>query len=142
VEKVRRKYIVILGLAGLLTVVSSGLTADVAGQERIKDVDACGMVVDASGHGIAEATVAATSEGNVIATATSLSDGSFSFMQNFNSPVQLNVQARGFAPAGGTIEYMRAAGSRKCRHPVYAVMAVGGGSSYLTAKKNKLPRSK
>jgi hypothetical protein len=140
---VRRRYVILVGFACLLALGSSQLTAaNVVVQERIKDVDACGLVMDPSGHGIPDATISATSGGNVIASATTLSDGSFSFMQNFNSRIQLSVQARGFAGANGAIEHMGAAGSRKCRHPVYVVLAVGEGSSYLTSRKSGLPRSK
>ena len=139
----RRRYAVLLGFAGLLTLASSELTAaNVMVQERIKDVDACGLVIGPDGQGIPDATISATSGGNVIATATTLSDGSFSFVQSVGAHVQLGVKARGFVDATGTVDRMSATSSRRCKHPVYAVLAVGGGSSYLTAKKSGLPRSK
>ncbi len=131
------KYIAIVGLAVLLTV-----PAAAPAQDLIKEVDACGLVLDPSGHGVPDATVSAMSGGNVVETSTTLSDGSFSFLQNVNSEVQISVKARGFAPATGTVDHLHSAGSRKCKRPLYAVLAVVGGTSFLTEKKNKLPRSK
>jgi hypothetical protein len=139
---VRQKYVAILGLACLLTLVSPELTANAVAQENIKDVDACGLVMGMDGRAIPDATITAKSGENVMATATSLSDGSFSFMQSLNSQIQLEVRAPGFVPASGAIEHMQAHTSMKCGHPIYVVLAVGGGNSYLTTKKRSLPRSK
>jgi Carboxypeptidase regulatory-like domain len=137
-----RRYVVLLVATGVLAFVSLVEGADAVAQEHIKDVDACGLVVDPSGHGVADATIVATHGGNVIATVTSLSDGSFSFMQSINSPVELHVKAEGFAEGTGSVDRMRDAGTRRCGRPVYAVLAVGGGSSYFTTKKKSLPKTK
>jgi hypothetical protein len=138
----RRRYFSILGLAGLLTLATSELTPDVFAQGMIKDVDACGFVVDQSGRPIAEATISASSGANVVASATSLSDGSFSFVQNLSSEVQLEVRAQGFVRAIGIVEKMSGGSMKKCKRPLYAVLAVGNGNSYLTTKKKSLPKTK
>jgi Carboxypeptidase regulatory-like domain len=138
----RRRYFSILALVCLLTLVSSEITADAFAQDLIKDVDACGFVVDQSGRPVSEVTITAKSGENVIATATSLSDGSFSFVQSINSPVQLHVTAKGYAEASDTVERMRSAGFKKCGRPLYAVLAMSGGNSFLTTKKKSLPKTK
>jgi hypothetical protein len=139
---VRHRYVVLFSFGALFVLLSSQLRGDVAVQERIKDVDACGLVMGPDGRGISEATVTAISDGKTLAIATSLSDGSFSFTQSINSPVELHVKAKGFAEASATVERMRGAGLKKCGHPVYAVLAVGGGNGYLTTKKKSLPKTK
>jgi hypothetical protein len=137
-----RKYVAIIGLVCLFTLASSELTANAVAQENIKDVDACGLVMGVDGRAIPDATITAKSGENVMASATSLSDGSFSFIQSLNSQIQLEVRAPGFAPASGAIEHMQAHTSMKCGHPIYVVLAVGRGTSYLTTRKKSLPRSK
>ena len=137
-----RRHVVLFSFGALIVCCSSGLTSDVIAQERIKDVDACGLVMGPDGRGISEATVSAISDGRTLAIATSLSDGSFSFTQSINSPVELHVRAKGFSEASAAVEKMRGAGLKKCGHPVYAVLATGSGNSYLTTKKKGLPKTK
>ena len=71
----RRGYLAIAGFAAVLAFASSQLAADVVVEEHIKDVDACGLVMDHTGHGIEGAIVSAKRGENVLATASTLSDG-------------------------------------------------------------------
>jgi hypothetical protein len=127
----------------MLLMTTSHLAADVSGDKPIKEADDCGFIKDASGAAVPEATVKAISGVKTIATAITLSDGSFHFTESTNMQVELEVSARWFVTARNTIGRMHtAADSKKCKHPVYAVLAVGQGHSFITAKKSELPKTK
>ena len=115
-----------------------------AAQDReIKEADGCGYVVDSTGSVIPEATVKATSGEKTVATATTLSDGSFHFEESINSEVLITVSAKGFAAATGAVDRVKSTRSdKKCKRPVYAVLAQGNGASFITTKKKNVPRPK
>ena len=127
---------------GMMLMATTQLAPDVFAQSPIKESDSCGFVQDASGAPIAEASIKAMSGDKTIATAITLSDGSFHLSESKNSRVDLEVSAQGFAAARGSIDRMHAEDSRKCKHPVYAVLATGQGHSFITAKKSELPKRK
>ncbi|MDP9038836.1 MAG: carboxypeptidase-like regulatory domain-containing protein [Acidobacteriota bacterium] len=132
-------------VTGAVWVLGAGCTvrASAAADERMKEADACGYVVDASGSVVSAATVSATNGGRTIATATTFSDGSFHFEDSINTGVDLAVEAKGFVPANGHIERLRGVKSeKKCGHPVYVVLAGGKGLSYITTKKKNVPRTR
>ena len=121
------------------------VAAPVSGaQDRaIKDADGCGYVVDATGSVVPEATVKATSGDKTVATATTLSDGSFHFEESINSQVMLTVSAKGFASATDTVDHVKSTKSdKKCKRPVYVVLAQGNGASFITTKKKNVPKVK
>jgi hypothetical protein len=130
------------GVLCMLLMTTSHLAADVFVDKPIKEADDCGFIQDASGAAISEATVKAISGVRTIATATTLSDGSFHFAESTNMQVKLEVSAREFVTARNTIGRMHTTDSKKCKHPVYAVLAVGQGHSFITAKKSELPKTK
>jgi Carboxypeptidase regulatory-like domain len=91
----------------------------------IKEADGCGFIQDASGVPISEATVKAMNGDKTVATATTLSDGSFRFTDLRNVRVDLEVSAPGFVTARNAIDRMLEADGRKCKRPVYVMLAVG-----------------
>lgn len=111
-------------------------------QERIKEADACGFIVDATGTAVEGATIAAISGDKTLATASSLSDGSFHFAETLNSPAELRVEAKGLASTTHAIERLRSVNAKHCRRPVYVVLGATDGSGVVTMKKSELPRLK
>ena len=127
--------------AVLLSVVSSAAYA--AQDDRIKEVDGCGWVVDSTGSVVSDATVKAMSGEKTIATASTLSDGSFHFEESISSGIVLTAQAKGMAPANETIDRVKAAkGEKKCKRPIYVVLGKTAGSSFITVKKKLVPKSR
>jgi hypothetical protein len=126
----------------MLLMTTSQLAADVFVDKAIKEADGCGFIQDASGSAVAEASVKAMSGDKTIAITTTLSDGSFHFTESVDTQARLVVSARGFVTATNTIGRMHTANSKKCKHPVYAVLAVGQGHSFITTKKSELPKTK
>jgi hypothetical protein len=113
-----------------------------AQSSQIKEADACGFVVDASGSVVPDATVKGMSGEKTVATATSFSDGSFHFEESINSQIVVTVTARGFAPASETIDRVKGTKSeKKCKRPIYVVLTPGNGMSFITTKKNRVPRT-
>ncbi|GAC1419995.1 MAG: hypothetical protein NVSMB62_13430 [Acidobacteriaceae bacterium] len=111
-------------------------------QERIKNADACGFIVDLTGTAVEGATVVAVSGEKTLATSSSLSDGSFHFAEQLNTAVDFKVSARGFASSTHEIEHLKSVNEKHCRHPLYVVLAPGEGSSVVTTKKSALPKPK
>lgn len=110
---------------------------------EIKEANACGYVVDTTGSVVPEATVKATNGSKTVATATTMSDGSFHFEESINSKIVLTVEAKGFATASDTVDRVKGAKSeKKCGRPVYVVLAQGNGTSFITTKKNRVPKTK
>jgi hypothetical protein len=134
----------LLVFAAVACVTLLAATPAFAAQDReIKEADGCGYVVDTTGSVVPEATVKATSGDKTVATATTLSDGSFHFEESINSQVTLTISAKGFAPATDTVDHVKSTKSdNKCKRPVYVVLAQGNGMSFITTKKKNVPRTK
>ena len=105
----------------------------------IDKADACGSVVDSAGHAVPDVMLTA-SAGNFKVSATTISDGSFSLPETSTGPMLLEAEARGFSRASRTISHLSGAGERKCKHPLYVVLAGTGGASFMTMNKKDLPK--
>lgn len=126
--------------AGCLLILSNA-AMQAAQSAEIKGADACGYVVDTKGSVVPEATVKAMTGEKTVATATTLSDGSFHFQESINSRINVTVSANGFAPATQTVDHVKSTKSdKKCKSPIYAVLAAGNGASFITTKKKLVPR--
>ena len=131
-------------VAGILfgMCVSAALAAD-APDGFIKEADACGFVVDTTGSVVSEAMITATNGGRLIATASTLSDGSFHFKDSINASIDLKAVAGGFAPALSSVNRVHPAVKEgKCKSPLYVVLGKSAGSSFITIKKKLVPKLK
>ena len=128
-------------VSAICLVLFAAVPAFAAQTPAIKEADACGYVVDTTGSVVPEATLKAMNGEKTVATATTLSDGSFRFQESISMQIVLSASARGFATASDTVERVKGTKSdKKCKRPIYVVLAQGNGASFITTKKNRVPR--
>ena len=109
---------------------------------KIKQANACGLVVAPDGEGIPNALVTLTLASGSIDTRTD-SEGRFMFAKLSGNKLKLATRVNGFmAVTDWPIEKLEESKQGKCKRPIYVVMEPGGNScSYVTEQKKDLPKA-
>jgi len=109
---------------------------------KIKQADACGLVMTPDGQGIPDAQVTLILTSDSIDARTD-SEGRLTFPNLSGNKLKLAARVNGFmAVSDWPIEKLEESKQGKCKRPIYVVMEVGGNScSYATAQKKDLPKA-